>query len=111
MSERLPWLEVHAAGYTSIDVTQKGIDKGYGVRQIEKYLHTPILKMVFIGDALFPGGNDYAARRTGVECIAVKNDGETKKIVKNIIKTTRAEQPTIKRDPAGEVSRKRWAVA
>ena len=77
---------MHASGYTSIDVTRKGIDKEYGVRQIGKYLHMPIRKMVFIGDALFPGGNDYAARRTGVWCISVRGPEDTKKIIKNILK-------------------------
>ena len=42
--------------------------------------------MVFIGDALFPGGNDYAARRTGVQCIAVRGPEDTKKIIKKILK-------------------------
>lgn len=86
LQKRLPKLEVHAAGYTSIDVTRKGIDKAYGVRQIEKYLHVPIRKMLFVGDALFPGGNDYAARRTGIQCIAVRGPEDTKKIIKKILK-------------------------
>lgn len=85
MQKRLPHLEVHSAGFTSIDVTQKGIDKAYGVRQIEKHLHVPIRKMVFIGDALFPGGNDYAAKKTGVMCVPVKGPEETKKIIKSIL--------------------------
>lgn len=85
VARRLPHLEVHAAGFTSIDVTKKGIDKEYGVRQIGKYLHVPIKKMLFVGDALFPGGNDYAARRTGVECVAVRGPKDTKKIIKRLI--------------------------
>ena len=85
LSKRLPGLEVHAAGFTSIDVTKKGIDKAYGLRQIEKYLHVPIRKMVFIGDALFPGGNDYAARRTGVWCIAVRGPEDAKRVIRKII--------------------------
>lgn len=85
VQKRLPGLAVHAAGYTSIDVTQKGIDKEYGVRQIGKYLHIPIKKMIFVGDALFPGGNDYAARRTGVQCVAVRGPADTKKIIKKIL--------------------------
>ncbi len=85
VQKRLPELEVHAAGFTSIDVTRKGIDKAYGVRQIEKHLHIPIKNMIFIGDALFPGGNDYAARRTGVECIAVRGPVDTKKVIQDIL--------------------------
>lgn len=85
VQKRIPNLEVRAAGYTSIDVTRKGIDKEYGVRQIEKYLKIPIKDMLFIGDALFPGGNDSAALRTGVLCIEVKTIGDTKGIIKYLI--------------------------
>ncbi len=81
----LPKLEVRAAGYTSIDVTKKGIDKAYGIRQIEKYLKIPEEEMIFIGDALFKGGNDYAVKTTGVKTIAVKGPKETKKIIRRIL--------------------------
>ncbi len=86
VGQRLPDLEVHAAGFTSIDVTRKGIDKAYGIRQIKKTLHIPIRDMLFVGDALFPGGNDYAVRRTGVDWIAVKGPAETKRIIRAILR-------------------------
>lgn len=85
VQKRLPHLEVHASGYTSIDVTRKGIDKEYGMRQISKYLKVPIGKMVFIGDALFPGGNDYAARRSGAQCIPVRGPEDTKRAILKIL--------------------------
>jgi HAD superfamily hydrolase (TIGR01484 family) len=78
-------LEVHAAGHTSIDVTKKGIDKGYGLHQIEKYLGVKIKDMLFVGDAIFPGGNDYAVVKTGVDYKKVKDPEETKKIIKSLI--------------------------
>jgi phosphomannomutase len=85
LQKRLPNLEVHAAGFTTIDITMRGIDKAYGVRQIEKQLHIPIKAMIFIGDALYPGGNDYAARKTGIQCIAVRGPKDTKRIIEQII--------------------------
>lgn len=85
VQKRLPHLEVHASGYTSIDVTKKGIDKAYGVRQIERYLHVPIHDMVFVGDALFPGGNDAAAKRTGIACIPVRGPTDTKQFIYGLI--------------------------
>ena len=85
VAKKLPGLEVHAAGFTTIDVTRKGIDKAYGVRQIEKYIHVPIKKMLFVGDALFPGGNDYAARKSGVQCMPVEGPEDTKKIIRALI--------------------------
>ena len=82
LAERLPEFEVHAAGFTSIDVTQKGIDKAYGVRQIEKYLRVPIRQMLFVGDALFRGGNDYAAKRERRSLCSVRGPEDTKGIIK-----------------------------
>ena len=86
LQKKLPDLEVHAAGFTTIDITQKGIDKAYGVRQIEKVLKVPIRDMVFIGDALYKGGNDAAAKKTGVQTIAVKGPKDTIKVIKKILK-------------------------
>jgi phosphomannomutase len=82
LQKHLPDLEVKAAGYTSVDVTRRGIDKAYGIKQIRKYLRVPIKDMLFVGDALYPGGNDYAARRAGVECVEVKGPQDTKKLTK-----------------------------
>ncbi len=89
VQRHLPEFEVHAAGFTSIDVTRKGIDKAYGIRQIEKYLKIPKEEMVFIGDALFPGGNDYAVKKTGVAVMMTSGPEETKKIIRKIIKKGR----------------------
>ncbi len=85
LAKRLPEFEVHAAGFTSIDVTRKGIDKAYGIRQIERYLRVPVKTMLFVGDALFPGGNDYAAKRTGVLCVPVKDPEDTKQVIREIL--------------------------
>jgi HAD superfamily hydrolase (TIGR01484 family) len=78
--------EVRRGGLTSIDVTQKGIDKAYGVRQIEKILKIPIKDILFIGDALYPGGNDAAAKKTGVQTMAVRGPKDTIEIIKKILK-------------------------
>ncbi len=86
LQKHLSNLEVRAAGYTSVDVTRKGIDKAYGIRQIEKHLGIRKKDMVFVGDALFRGGNDYAARKTGVECVSVSGPEETKKFIRFLLK-------------------------
>lgn len=85
LQKYLPQFEVRMGGLTSIDVTRKGIDKAYGLRQIEKYLRIPLKDMVFVGDALFPGGNDYAARKTGVDCVSVSGPKETKKFIRFLL--------------------------
>lgn len=85
MAKYLPQLEVRAAGHTSIDVTKKGIDKAYGLKQIEKYLKIKIKDMLFVGDAIFPGGNDYAITKTPIDYVKVKSPQETKKVIRTVL--------------------------
>lgn len=85
LSKHLPEFEVRAAGFTTVDVTKKGIDKAYGLKQIEKYLKVKIKDMVFIGDAIFPGGNDYAVTKTPVDYIKVDGPEETKKVIRHLL--------------------------
>lgn len=81
----LPDMEAKVAGLTSIDVTRKGVDKGYGIRQISRYLNVPIKDMLFVGDAFSHESNDEAALKTGVLCFKVKGIEGTKKIIRSII--------------------------
>lgn len=85
LQELLPEFEVRAGGLTSIDVTRKGIDKAYGVRQIAQHLGVKINDMLFVGDAIFPGGNDYAALQTGIDYVKVKSPKDTKDLIRDII--------------------------
>lgn len=85
MAKYLPDLEVRAAGHTSVDVTKKGIDKAYGLKQIEKHLGVKIKDMLFVGDAIFKGGNDYAVVKTNVDYVKVKNPEDTKKVIKKVL--------------------------
>jgi hypothetical protein len=41
--------------------------------------------MIFVGDALFPGGNDYPAEEAGALSIQVKNPHETKRVIETMI--------------------------
>ena len=86
MQKYLLEFEVRAAGYTTIDVTKKGIDKAYGIKQIQKYLKVPFSKMLFVGDALYRGGNDHAVIKTGVDYIPVSGPRETKRIISELLK-------------------------
>lgn len=42
-------------------------------------------EMLFIGDTLFPGGNDSPVLSTGVDCIQVKGPEETKRIIQILL--------------------------
>ncbi len=81
LEKYLPDFEVKMPGVTSIDVTRKGIDKAYGVRQMRDHLGIAIHDMIFVGDALYEGGNDHAVKREGVDCIEVSGPTDTKKII------------------------------
>ncbi|HMR55404.1 MAG TPA: HAD-IIB family hydrolase [Candidatus Doudnabacteria bacterium] len=85
LSKKLPNLEVRVGGITTIDVTMKGIDKAYGVRQMEKHLKIKIKDMFFVGDAIFPGGNDYAVLKTGIDYMPIKSSEETKQIIRKVL--------------------------
>ena len=52
-------LRIPMGGTTSVDITKPGIDKAYGIGKLRDTLGMTIQEMIFIGDALFPGGNDY----------------------------------------------------
>ena len=81
----IPTFTVRLGGATSIDVTKPGIDKAYGIGKLRDTLGIAIQEMIFIGDALFPGGNDYPAEEAGVVSIRVKNPTESKRVIETII--------------------------
>ncbi len=81
LKREIPEFEVRIGGATSVDVTGKGITKAYAIRKIEELLKIGKEDIVFLGDALFPGGNDSSAKETGVECISVSGPEEAEKIL------------------------------
>lgn len=85
LEKTLPEFSVEMGGATSIDITKRGVDKAYGIYKLHQILDIKIRKTIFIGDALFEGGNDHPATTTGVACIEVKNPGETKIVIQTII--------------------------
>ncbi len=72
-------------GTTSVDVTKPGIDKAYGIRKLRDTLGIAIQEMIFIGDALFPGGNDYPAKEAGAVSIQVRDPNEAKRVIEAIV--------------------------
>ncbi|WP_279101616.1 HAD-IIB family hydrolase [Gordonia bronchialis] len=70
-AQRLPDLEVRSGGSTSVDVTKKGIDKAYGANKLMHILDLGIDDILFFGDRLDEGGNDYPVKALGITSIAV----------------------------------------
>ncbi len=85
LDKLIPDFSIRLGGMTSIDITKPGIDKAYGIKKLHEILGIEISEMIFIGDAVFPGGNDYPAKEAGADTIQVKGPAETKIAVQAII--------------------------
>ncbi len=81
----IPEFSVRLGGATSIDVTKPGIDKAYGIKKLREILGIEVKEMIYVGDALFPGGNDYPAEEAGVTSIAVRGPDDTKRVIETMI--------------------------
>jgi hypothetical protein len=60
--------------------------------------------MIYVGDALFPGGNDYPVQQAGVVCIRVRDPGDTERVIESIItclETRPAEKASFAATSAG----------
>ena len=71
IAEHLPECEVRVGGGTSIDITQPGIDKAYGMRKLIEILGIQQQDILFFGDRLQVGGNDYPVREMGITSLEV----------------------------------------
>ncbi|WP_152545373.1 HAD-IIB family hydrolase [Microbacterium sp. CH12i] len=77
VAARLPGLEVRSGGSTSIDITRAGIDKAHGMTALTEHTGIPLSDMLFYGDRLDEGGNDYPVLALGVRSVAVSGWEDT----------------------------------
>jgi hydroxymethylpyrimidine pyrophosphatase-like HAD family hydrolase len=82
---RIPDFSIRINATTSIDITRKGITKAYGIRQFSEIIATPVSAMLYVGDALFPGGNDEIVKETGIETQQVDGPDETVEIIEGLL--------------------------
>ncbi len=92
LAKRLPDFEVRMGGLTSIDVTRKGIDKVYGISRMLKEAGCSRKDMVYVGDALYKGGNDYVVAAAGMKAIGVKDWEETKIFIRALLASVRSSE-------------------
>ena len=85
LRQRLPGLSINMGGATSIDITREGVDKAYGLRKLRDASGIALDAMMFIGDAIFPGGNDYPAKQLGLDTVRVRDPQETLAVIAAII--------------------------
>lgn len=84
----IPEFEVRAAGTTSIDVTRPGIDKAYGMQKLLTRLSISKEEVLFMGDKMMEGGNDYPVKMMGIDSLAVSSWRETALAIEAILYTT-----------------------
>lgn len=81
----LPDLEVRSGGSTSVDITNRGIDKAYGMTRLAEQTGISLDDMLFVGDRLDEQGNDYPVLALGVSCHAVNGWEATAAYVESLI--------------------------
>ena len=85
VAKAIPEFEVRVGGSTSIDVTEHGIDKAYGIRKLIALLGVKKKDVLFVGDRLGKGGNDYPVKAMGVDCLEVSGWRDTALIIQTVL--------------------------
>ncbi len=85
IAPKLPNFEVRVGGTTSIDVTTQGMDKAYGIKRLIEQLGITKEDILFIGDRIWEGGNDYPVKLMGIDCVAVHGFEHTPWVVRGIL--------------------------
>ena len=81
LRQRLPGLSINMGGATSIDITREGVDKGYALKKLRDESGIALEAMIFVGDAIFPGGNDYPAKELGLDTVRVRDPRDTLSVI------------------------------
>lgn len=84
-AKQLNGLEVRVGGTTSVDVTIIGIDKAYGMKKLMQLLEIGKEDILFFGDKLDPGGNDYPVKAMGIDSLEVSRWQDTVLCLESIV--------------------------
>lgn len=85
IDQDLPEFSVKIGGTTSLDITRKGIDKAFGIKQFIKFTGIGAKNIAYLGDALYEGGNDSAVIPTGVNTVQVNGPEDSAEFIKNLL--------------------------
>ena len=88
IAPELPDVEVRVGGKTSVDITMIGVDKAYGIKKLIEQLEIGIDDVLFIGDMLEEGGNDYPVKAMGVDALQVPDYKTTPFVIDGILYVT-----------------------
>ncbi|MFZ1250246.1 MAG: HAD-IIB family hydrolase [Candidatus Microsaccharimonas sp.] len=84
-AKNLEGFEVRTGGTTSIDVTQEGIDKAYGIQKLIDATGVKKGDILFFGDKLQEGGNDYPVKAMGIDSLEVVEWEDTANRLESIL--------------------------
>lgn len=85
VQQKIPKFNVKVAGLTSIDVTIPGVDKAYGMQKLLAINGWSKEDVLFMGDKIIPGGNDYPVEEMGIDCISVRSWRDTAYAIEGIV--------------------------
>lgn len=81
----LPDFTVSIGGTNTIDITRKGVTKALGIRKFSEMTGIPVSDMLYVGDKLQPGGNDFVVKETGISTHEVRGPQETATFVRSVL--------------------------
>jgi len=61
------------------------VDKYFGIRKLAEISGVPEHKILFVGDSVFPGGNDFAPFENGIITKRVLHPEDTLQFIQNIL--------------------------
>lgn len=82
---KIPEIEAHVGGMTSVDILPKNFNKAAGLTAYLEEHNLTTSDILFIGDAVFPGGNDYSPSQVGIETITTSGPSHTKEIIGTLL--------------------------
>ena len=85
LAPKLPEVSFLINAYSSIDIVPKGFNKAVGLTRLLKKLNSQKSDLMFVGDGIFPGGNDYSVYEAGFETIPVKGPEEVELLIQKWI--------------------------
>lgn len=85
LAARLPEYSIRVGGLTSIDVNLSHVNKGKAVQTFAQVIGVQPNQVMFIGDQLKHGGNDYPVLATGACCIPVQSVEDTIRVIDSIL--------------------------
>ena len=85
LEKRISGYEILIGGTHTLDITKQGVNKSYAVEWLAKDLKVAPAEMLFVGDALYEGGNDAVVIPTGIQTRQVAGPHETHVLIKELL--------------------------